>query len=88
MRKENTKVWCPNMLRDGVAATIGPVYEPYVSGFPLPEIFFDALTEGYMNLGESYLISLPYISWQMILVGDPLYRPFLPIENNLYLPYK
>lgn len=66
------------MLKHGVAATIGPVYEPYVQGFPLPELFFGALTEGYMNLGESYLISLPYISWQMVLIGDPLYRPFKP----------
>ena len=76
LRQADSQVWCVQMLQRGVAATIGPVYEPYVQGFPLPEIFFAALTEGYMDLGESYLISLPYISWQMVLVGDPLYRPF------------
>jgi hypothetical protein len=70
------------MLKHGAAATIGPVYEPYVQAFPLPELFFAALTEGYMNLGESYLVSLPYISWQMVLVGDPLYRPFLPLQEK------
>lgn len=81
LRKFDSQVWCPQMLKHGVAATIGPVYEPYVQGFPLPEIFFAAFTEGYMNLGESYLISLPYISWQMVLVGDPLYRPFKPVQE-------
>ncbi len=78
LKKKESTVWCLQMLKHGVAATIGPVYEPYVQGFPLPELFFGALTEGYMNLGESYLISLPYISWQMVLIGDPLYRPFKP----------
>ena len=79
LKKADSQVWCVQMLKKGVAATIGPVYEPYVQGFPLPELFFAALTEGYMDLGESYLISLPYISWQMVLVGDPLYRPFDPL---------
>ena len=81
LRDPQSTVWCPQLLSHGVAATIGPVCEPYVQGFPLPEIFFGALAEGYMNLGESYLISLPYISWQMVLVGDPLYRPFQPLPT-------
>ena len=61
-----------------MVATIGPVYEPYVQGFPLPDIFFGLLVEGYMSLGECYLVSLPYLSWQMVLIGDPLYQPFKP----------
>lgn len=82
LKKTSSRGWCLQMLKNGVAATIGPVYEPYVQGFPLPEVFFAALIEGYMNLGESYLVSLPYLSWQMVLVGDPLYKPFTPIENG------
>lgn len=66
--------WCVNMLKDGITATIGPVGEPYVQSFPLPEIFFSHLAEGYLTLAECYLISLPYLSWKMVLVGDPLYR--------------
>jgi hypothetical protein len=27
-----------------------------------------------LTLAESYLVSLPYLSWKMVLVGDPLYR--------------
>ncbi len=66
------------MLEEGVAATIGPVYEPDVQAFPLPDLFFQTLTEGYLSLAESYLVSLPYLSWQMVLIGDPLYKPFTP----------
>lgn len=82
LKKKDSQVWCLQMLNHGVAATIGPVYEPYVQGFPLPEIFFGMLVEGYMNLGESYLVSLPFVSWQMILVGDPLYKPFQPMVTQ------
>lgn len=78
LRKENSSLWCQKMLEKGVAATIGPVYEPYVQGFPLPELFFGYLVQGYMSLGESYLVSLPFLSWQTILIGDPLYQPFSP----------
>lgn len=77
LRKKESQVWCLKMLQKGIAATIGPVYEPYIQGFPLPAIFFSHLIEGYMSLGESYLVSLPYLSWQMVLIGDPLYQPFL-----------
>ena len=62
--------------RAGVAATLGPVGEPYLQAFPPPELFFSLLTDGYYTLVEVYFLSLPYLSWQMILVGDPLYRPF------------
>ncbi len=78
LKQKDSQVWCKRMLEDGVAATIGPVFEPYVYGFPLPDLFFSTLAEGYLSLGESYLVSLPYLSWQMVLIGDPLYKPFTP----------
>jgi len=78
LKQKDSQVWCKRMLEEGVAATIGPVYEPYVQAFPLPDLFFLTLTEGYLSLAESYLVSLPYLSWQMVLIGDPLYKPFAP----------
>ena len=66
--------WCKGMLENGAAATIGPVAEPYIQAFPVPEIFFGLLTEGILTLAEAYTVSLPFLSWQMMLVGDPLYR--------------
>lgn len=80
LRRKESSVWCKRMLEKGVAATIGPVYEPYVQGFPVPHLFFRNILEGYMSLGESYLVALPYLSWQMVLIGDPLYQPFKPAE--------
>lgn len=76
LRPGSSNVWCKRMLEDGVAATIGPVAEPYVQAFPVPEAFFGALIDGSYTLVEAYFLSLPYLSWQMVLVGDPLYRPF------------
>ncbi len=90
LKQEKSQVWCKRMLEEGVAATVGPVYEPYVQAFPLPDLFFSKLTEGYLTLGETYLISLPFLSWQMVLIGDPLYQPFSPemIGNSQPTPSK
>lgn len=75
LKRENSQVWCKMMLEKGVAATLGPVGEPFVQAFPLPELFFAYLTSG-KNLVESYFFSLPFVSWKMALIGDPLYTPF------------
>jgi uncharacterized protein (TIGR03790 family) len=76
LRGGSSQVWVKKMLEDGVAAAIGPVAEPYVQSFPIPELFFYYLTDGYYTLAEAYYLSLPYLSWRMVLIGDPLYRPF------------
>lgn len=76
LKKTGSQVWCKRLLEDGASATIGPVAEPYVQAFPLPELFFSLLLDGYYTLVESYFLSTPFLSWQMILIGDPLYRPF------------
>lgn len=74
LKRKSSNVWCKKMLDNGIAGTIGPVGEPYVQSFPLPEIFFNYLSQGKLTLAESYLVSLPYLSWKQVLVGDPLYR--------------
>ena len=74
LKASNRAFWCKNILERGAVATVGPVGEPYIQGFPMPEIFFNLLTEGRLTLAEAYLVALPYLSWKMILVGDPLYR--------------
>ncbi|HOO47778.1 MAG TPA: TIGR03790 family protein [Deltaproteobacteria bacterium] len=76
LKDQQSRAWCPMMLKDGITATLGPVAEPYIQAFPLPDIFFSFLTSGRFTLVESYFMSLPYLSWKMVLIGDPLYRPF------------
>ena len=75
LKKKKSQVWCKKMIEKGVAATVGPVGEPYVQAFPPPDLFFSFLLSG-KTLVESYFFSLPHLSWKMVLVGDPLYRPF------------
>lgn len=76
LRNKDSNVWCKRMLEEGVSATLGPVHEPYLIAFPLPQEFFGALATGKLTLVECYYRTLPFNSWVMVLVGDPLYRPF------------
>lgn len=82
LRKGSGDGWCKGLLEDGAAATLGPVGEPYLQAFPPPSLFFSLLVDGSYSLAEVYYLSLPHLSWQMTLVGDPLYRPFRPDENE------
>ncbi|MHC4116762.1 MAG: TIGR03790 family protein [Planctomycetota bacterium] len=75
LRDSKSGQWCPSMLEDGITATLGPVTEPYLHSFPEPREFFGELYEGKC-LVEAYYRTKPFNSWQLLLVGDPLYRPF------------
>jgi hypothetical protein len=79
LKRQDSQVWCKRLVEEGVTATLGPVEEPYLSSFPLPDVFFPLLMEGKLTLLEVYFKSIPNISWRMILIGDPLYTPF---KNN------
>ena len=76
LRGVDSQVWCKRMLEDGICATLGPVHEPYLSAFPLPDEFFVAFASGRYSLVEAYYRTKPFNSWVMVLVGDPLYNPF------------
>lgn len=68
--------WCKNALERGITVTLGPVNEPYLDAFPLPTEFFGFLYAGKYSLVEAYYLSKRYLSWKMVLFGDPLYRPW------------
>jgi uncharacterized protein (TIGR03790 family) len=68
--------WCKGLINDGAVATLGPVSEPYLHAFPLPNDFFPLLLTGQMSLAEVYWRTTPLLSWKMCMVGDPLYRPY------------
>jgi hypothetical protein len=69
------------MLRDGITATLGAVAEPYLSAFPEPAAFFQELYNGSC-LVEAYYRTNPFNSWQLLLIGDPLYTPFKTIQKS------
>ena len=76
LRNKDSKVWCPNLLKKGVCATVCPVAEPYTVGFPKPAEFFGLLATGEYTLVECYARSMLFCSWMTVLVGDPLYVPY------------
>ena len=80
LRDANSTEWCPSMLEHGITVTLGPVAEPYLRAFPNPRDFFAELIDGKC-LAEAYWRTTPYCSWQMMLIGDPLYTPY-KIKNK------
>ncbi len=74
--------WCKNALERGIAVTLGPVDEPYLDAFPLPREFFGLLFSGKYSLVEAYYLSKRYVSWKMVLFGDPLYRPWFKVKPD------
>lgn len=85
LRDPNSTQWCPAMLKDGITATMGAVAEPYLHSFPRPKAFFAELLDGRC-LVEAYYRTKPFNSWQLVLIGDPLYTPFKkpqvsPLDN-------
>ncbi len=64
-----------NILRNGGAAAIGTIFEPFGKHLPLYDMFVNRLTEG-MSVAEALLLSRCEGIWQADCWGDPLYRPF------------
>jgi uncharacterized protein (TIGR03790 family) len=58
-------------LHEGATGASGNVYEPYLTGCARPDYLLPAYFQG-RNLAESYYLSLPFLSWQGIVLGDPL----------------
>lgn len=74
------KKWVGPILAKGAAATVGNVWEPYLTGSHNFDILHDRLLKGY-SLVEAAHMAMPVHSWQSIVIGDPLYRPFI-VQNR------
>lgn len=75
--------WCGPLLDRGAAVTVGAVAEPFLAFTPQLAILVDRLCLG-LTWGEAVYLSLPVLSWQTTVVGDPLYRPFaLKLEDQI-----
>jgi hypothetical protein len=79
--RDSDNFWVGPLIRRGVAATLGNVYEPFLQLTPTLDIFYDRLVNG-LTFGESAYASLRAISWMTTVVGDPLYRPFSPDQPS------
>jgi uncharacterized protein (TIGR03790 family) len=78
-----TEGWAGPMVARGVTATVGNVYEPYLEFLHRPDLLVEALVRGE-NLVDAAYYALPVLSWQSIVIGDPLYRPFaVPLSEQM-----
>jgi len=81
--RSTTAGWTGPLVVRGVTATVGNVFEPYLEQTHRPDLFFRALVRGATLVDAAYF-SLPELSWQAMLIGDPLYRPFaVSLETQL-----
>ncbi len=58
-------------IHEGASGASGHVFEPYLALNPHPDLLLPAYYKG-RNLAESYYLAIPRLSWQNIVVGDPL----------------
>lgn len=58
-------------ILEGASGGSGHVYEPYLGMTPRPDLLLPAYYSG-RNLAESYYLAIPGLSWQNVVVGDPL----------------
>ena len=64
-----------DLIHDGITGVAGHVSEPFLESTIRPNILFPAYLSGF-NLIESYYLAMPYLSWQTVVIGDPLCAPF------------
>lgn len=64
-----------DLIRDGVTGASGHVAEPFLDATIRPDILFPAYVSG-LTLAESFYLAMPFLSWQTVIIGDPLTAPF------------
>lgn len=72
--------WSSALLEKGAAVTVGNVYEPFLGACHRFDIFVDRLLDGY-SVAEASWMSMPVLSWQGVVFGDPLYRPYARMKS-------
>lgn len=68
--------WANIWLSAGAAAVIGGIDRVHPTYPPKATSLLDALVKDHLTLGEAYWKTVPHTSWQVLLIGDPLYRPW------------
>jgi uncharacterized protein (TIGR03790 family) len=58
-------------IQEGVTGASGHVDEPYLMMCPRPDFLLPAYYSG-RNLAESYYLAIRALSWQNVVIGDPL----------------
>jgi uncharacterized protein (TIGR03790 family) len=64
-----------DLIRQGVTGVSAHVAEPYLDATIRPDVLFPAYLAGF-TLAESFYLAMPNLSWQTVIIGDPLAAPF------------
>jgi uncharacterized protein (TIGR03790 family) len=64
-----------DLIRSGVTGVAGHVAEPFLDTTIRPDVLFPAYVSGF-NLVEAFYLAMPAVSWQTVVIGDPLCAPF------------
>ncbi len=73
--------WCAPLLERGAAATVGNVFEPYLHLTHDLGLLYQRLLDGHSWV-EACWMAMPVTSWQGVVLGDPLYQPFLHLAGT------
>jgi uncharacterized protein (TIGR03790 family) len=73
--------WCAPLLERGAAVTLGNVFEPYLHLTHDLGLLHQRLLEG-RSWVEACWMAMPVASWQGVVLGDPLYRPFRHLSGT------
>ncbi len=73
--RSHTEGWVGALLAKGADVSAGNVWEPFLTGSLHLDVFYARLLAGY-SLAEAAGMATPVLSWQGIVMGDPLYRPY------------
>ena len=78
---KDPKRWVGALLEHGAAVTVGNTAEPFLAGCMDFGVFYTALVRG-KTVAEAALAATPFVSWHGVVLGDPLYRPFIAINSG------
>ena len=68
-----------DLIHEGATGATGNVYEPYLAACARPDLLLPAWFDG-RNLAESFYLAVPFLSWQGVVLGDPLCALGKPVK--------
>ena len=81
--RSERRYWAGPLVARGAAFTMGAVSEPFLTYTPELNILAERLVSGY-TIGDAVLLSQRTLSWQITVIGDPLYQPFAtPLSEQI-----
>jgi uncharacterized protein (TIGR03790 family) len=64
-----------DLIRAGITGVAAHVAEPFLDATIRPDVLFPAYLSG-ASIVEAFYGGMPFLSWQTIVIGDPLCAPF------------